>query len=114
MSGKITLSVFDSVHNQNATGIEYDLWRVNTSTNRVNIKHGTITNNDSHLLLHARTAEELGSFEVILYVKNYFERFNENISVQDSRFIIPFGFHDLDQDYHLTIHISPTGVTCTL
>ena len=113
MPAKMMLSVYDTVHNQNATGIEYDLWRVNNSTNRVNIKHDTITNNP-HVLTEANTSEELGSFELILYVKDYFDRFNENINVHQNRLIIPFGSTDLNRDEHLTVHIKPDGVTCTL
>jgi 5-hydroxyisourate hydrolase-like protein (transthyretin family) len=114
MTGKMSLCVHDDVHNQNADGIEYDLWRINDGTTRVNIGHDTITNNSPHVLVQANTAEELGSFEVILYVKDYFERFNENIDVQDSRYILPFGINELNKDNHLNMHITPTGYTCTL
>ncbi|CAF3178970.1 unnamed protein product [Rotaria sp. Silwood2] len=110
MTGKITLSVHDELHNQLANGIKYDLWHIHNDTNRVNIKHDTLTNNDSqHVLLQANTVEELGSFEVILYIKDYFDSFNENIQVRDSRIIVPFGMHELDRDYQLNIFITPTN-----
>jgi 5-hydroxyisourate hydrolase-like protein (transthyretin family) len=114
MSGKITFSVHDDVHNQKAEGIEYDLWRINNNTNRVNIKHDTITNDSSNVLVQANTNEDLGSFEVVLYIKDYFERLNPNLDVQDSRFVVPFGMNELNRDYHLNVHITPTGYTCTL
>jgi len=115
MPAKMTLSVYDDVHNQKAEGIAYDLWRINNSSNRVNIKHDIITNNNnSHVLIQANTVEDLGSFEIVLYVKDYFEHCNPNLDVRDSRFTLPFGMNDLDRDYHLNVHITPTGYTCTL
>ena len=33
---------------------------------------------------------------------------------KNSRIVIPFGVNTLDEDYHLNIHITPTGFTCTL
>jgi 5-hydroxyisourate hydrolase-like protein (transthyretin family) len=114
MSGKVTLSIYDDVHDKNAEGIEYDLWRINNNSNRVNIKHTTLTNDNQHVLLEASTPEQLGSYEVILFTKDYFERFNENIQVRDSRVIVPFGINERNEDYHLNIHITPTSYTCTL
>jgi 5-hydroxyisourate hydrolase-like protein (transthyretin family) len=114
MSAKITLSVHDDVHNQKAEGIEYDLWRINDNTNRVKIKHDILTNNNVHILVQANTVEELGSFEIIFYIKDYFERFNQNLDLKDNRLIVPFGMNDLNQDYHLNVHITSTGYTCTL
>jgi 5-hydroxyisourate hydrolase-like protein (transthyretin family) len=114
MTGKMTLAVHDDVHHQNADGIEYDLWRINNTTNRVNIKHDRITNNDPHLLVQANTEEDLGSYEIILYIKDYFEGFDQNVDVPHSRFILPFGMNQLDRDYHLNVHITPTSYTCTL
>lgn len=114
MTGKLTLSVYDDIHHQNAEGLEYDLWRIINPNNRVNLKHDRITDQRSHLLIEANTPEILGSFEVILYVKDYFEQFNENLNVRDSRMIIPVGINRTDEDHHLNIHITPTGYTCTL
>jgi 5-hydroxyisourate hydrolase-like protein (transthyretin family) len=114
MTGKTTIAVYDDVHHQDATGIEYDLWRVNNKTNRVSIKHDTLPSGHSHVLIQTNTAEDLGSFEVILYTKDYFDRFNEDIQVPNSRLTIPFGVNELNQDQHLNIHIKPTSFTCTL
>ncbi|CAF1141474.1 unnamed protein product [Rotaria sordida] len=114
MSGKITLAVHDELHNQYAEGIKYDLWRIDNNTNRIHVKNDTFTKNNSNVLLHAHTNEELGSFEVILYIKDYFDKFNENIHVQNSRITVPFGMNELDKDYELNIFITPTSYTCTL
>ena len=114
MTGKLTLSIYDDTHHQNAEGLEYDLWRVVDSNNRVNIKHDQITDQHSHLLVQANTLNDLGSFELVLFVKDYFERFNENLHTPDSRMVVPVGFNSLDEDNHLSIRITPTTVTCTL
>ncbi|CAF1220120.1 unnamed protein product [Rotaria magnacalcarata] len=115
MTGKLTVSVHDDIHNQNADGIQYDLWRINNGSNRVNIKHGTITDNSNpYILLQANTVDELGSFEIILYIKDYFESFNEKIHVQDNRIIVAFSMNDLNQDHHLRIFIRPDRHWCTL
>ena len=74
MPGKMTLSVHDDVHHQNAEGIEYDLWRVDTPTNRVIIKRDRITDENPHLLIQANTTEELGSFEVVSLYQRLFRQ----------------------------------------
>lgn len=114
MPGKLTISIYDDVHHQNAEGIEYDLWRINNNSNRVNIKHDTITNNNQYILIQTNTVDELGSFEIVLYIKDYFESFHENIHVQNSRIIIPFGVNALNRDDHLNIFIRPDSCSCTL
>jgi 5-hydroxyisourate hydrolase-like protein (transthyretin family) len=114
MTGKLTLSVHDDIHHQNAEGIEYDLWRINQSTDRIKIKHDRITNQNPHLLIQANTPDELGSFEIVLYVKDYFEHLNRDHNVQNSRIIVPVGINQIDQDNHLSIHLTSTGYTCTL
>ncbi|CAF3027507.1 unnamed protein product [Rotaria socialis] len=115
MTGKLTVSVHDDAHNQNADDIQYDLWRINDNSNRVNIKHDTIiANSNPHVLVQANTVDELGLFEIILYIKDYFESFNENIHVQDSRIIIAFGMNNLNRDHHLRIFIRPDRYWCTL
>ena len=114
MTGKMTVSVRDDVHHRNAEGIEYDLWRINQSTDRVKIKHDRITNQNQHVLVQANTPDELGSFEIVLFVKDYFNTMDQNLDVPDSRVIIPFGINDINRDYHLNIGITPTAFTCTL
>lgn len=114
MTGKMTFSVHDDINNKNADGIEYDLWRINQPTDRVKIRHGIITNQNPHLLIEANTPEELGSFEVVLYIKDYFKHSNPDLNVENSRMVLPFGINQTDQDYHLNIHITPTSFTCTL
>jgi 5-hydroxyisourate hydrolase-like protein (transthyretin family) len=114
MTGKMTVTVRDDVNHQNAQGIEYDLWRVNQSTDRVKIKHGRITDANPHLLVQANTPDDLGSFEIVLFVKDYFESTNQNLNMENSRLVIPFGFNEINRDYHLGICITPTGFTCTL
>ncbi|CAF1357806.1 unnamed protein product [Adineta steineri] len=114
MPGKMTFNVYDDVHKKNAEGIEYDLWRINNGKDRVNMKHEKLADGNSHVLVEANKEEELGTFEVVIYAKDYFDRFNEDIEVKNSRYVIPFGVKDLSQDYHLNIHISPTSYTCTL
>ncbi|UJR21700.1 hypothetical protein I4U23_024777 [Adineta vaga] len=114
MPAKMMLSVYDNLHKKNAEGIEYDLWRVDKDSNRTNIKHATLTNDNSHVLVEANTEEELGAYEVILFAKDYFDKFNEDITMQDSRFTISFGMNELNQDYQLGVRITPDGYTCTL
>lgn len=114
MPAKMTFSVFDNVNNKKADGLKYDLWRINDNTNRVNIKQDTITDDNQHVLVQANTNEDLGSYEVVLYIKDYYKQNNPDIDVQDSRMTVPFGVNDLNQDYHLNVHITPTTVTCTL
>lgn len=114
MTGKLTFAVYDDVHHQNAEGLEYDLWRIINPNNRVNIKHDRITDQRMNLIIEATTPEQLGAFEIVLYVKDYFERFNENLNVQDSRLVISVGINRIDEDQFLNIHITPTGHTCTL
>lgn len=114
MTGKFLLSVYDDIHHQNAEGLEYDLWRIVDSNNRVNIKHDRVPVERPHELIQANTPNDLGSFELILFIKDYFQRFNENLRVENSRLVIPFGFNDLNENYHLNIHITPTSFTCTL
>ena len=110
----MTLGVYDTVHHQNAQGLAYDLWRIRDPNHRVNIKHDTMGATGEHVLVQANTAEELGSFELILYVKDYFERFPNHSEVPDNRFIVPFGMNRLNEDLHLNVQINPTGFTCTL
>ena len=114
MPGKMTLGVTDGLHQQTAEHLAYDVWRIRGGSNRVNIKQGTIGVDREHVLVDVNTADDLGSYEVILYVKDYFDRFNENINVTDSRLIIPFGITTLDEKSHLNIRIEPTSFTCTL
>jgi 5-hydroxyisourate hydrolase-like protein (transthyretin family) len=114
MPAKMTVAVHDDVHHQNAEGIEYDLWRINEPNGRVKIRHDQITSTNSHVLIQANTPDELGSFEIVLFTKDYFEHLDQNLNVQNSRIIVPFGINQLDQDYHLNISITPTSYTCTL
>jgi 5-hydroxyisourate hydrolase-like protein (transthyretin family) len=108
----MTVSVYDDIHNHFADNIEYDLWRVNN--NRTFIKHDIITDNSKHLLFSVNTVEDLGYYEIVLYIKNYFDRFHENIKIPNHRLIIPVGMNELNQYYQLGIHITPTSHSCVL
>lgn len=114
MPAKMTVSVYDKVHLQNAQGLVYDLWRIRDPNNRENIKHSTIDTNSENVLVQANTAEELGSFELILYVQDYFKQFPDYTEMADSRFIVPFGINQLNKDEHLNVQIEPSALTCTL
>ena len=114
MPSKMIVRVRDDLHGRNADGIEYDLWRRESDSTRVKIKHDTITDEHPEVVLHANNESELGNFEIVLFVKDYFERFDENISVRDSRFNISFGMNAINTEEQLNIHIKPDSYTCTL
>jgi 5-hydroxyisourate hydrolase-like protein (transthyretin family) len=114
MPAKMTVSVYDKVHRQNAQGLAYDLWRIRDPNNRVNIKSGTIDTTNQHVLVEVNKQEDLGSFELILYVKDYFQRFPDHTEMADGRFILPFGMNQFNEDEHLNIQIEPSAFTCTL
>ena len=106
--------VRDDLHRRNANGLAYDLWRLENDSTRVKIKNGTITDEHPEVVVQANSEEELGRFEIVLFVKDYFEHFDEDITVQDSRFNIAFGMNALETDEQLNIHIKPDSYTCTL
>lgn len=114
MPAKMTFTVFDEVHDRHADGIEYDLWRIEKDSKRVNLGHKTFNGAQLQTLVEANKPEELGSFEIVLYVKEYFDRFNENIKVQDARYVLPFGMNNADEEGYLGIRINPDSYTCTL
>lgn len=108
MTGITTISIYDDINNCNAEGIKYDLWRINSNTDRVHIKHDVMKKEYPHVLIHTNGVDDLGSFEIIIYAKDYLDDFPEN------RLIIPFGVNELNRDQHLSIHINQSGFTCTL
>ncbi|CAF1146755.1 unnamed protein product [Adineta ricciae] len=114
MPSKMVVRVRDDLHRTNADGIEYDLWRRENDSTRVKIKHDTITNEHPEVVLHANNEDDLGTFEIVLFVKDYFERFDENINVRDSRFNISFRMNAINTEEQLSIFIKPDSYTCTL
>ncbi|CAM4757742.1 unnamed protein product [Rotaria magnacalcarata] len=71
MTGRMLLSIHDDTHDQFADKIEYDLWRIYDNNTKL------------------QTIDDLGCYEIILHVKDYFDKFNENIVLSESQFIIP-------------------------
>ncbi|CAF0861164.1 unnamed protein product [Rotaria sordida] len=113
MTGQMFISVYDDTHDKFADKIEYDLWRIN-NTDRIFIKHDIVHENNQNILFTVNTIDDFGCYEVVLNIKDYFERFNENIDLPTSQYTIPVGMNELDKSYHLGIHITPTQVSCVL
>ena len=111
MTMKMTLSIYDDMHQQTARGLAYDLWRIHSSTNRTQIKHDRISDHDQDLLIESDDESQMGSYELVLYTNDYFEQFTDVDALCTARFIVPFGFN---QEQHLNIHIQPSSYTCTL
>lgn len=114
MSTKMTVSVYDDVHHQVARGLAYDLWRVRSPTERVKINEGTITDDRVNLLFETDREEDLGSFELVLHIKDYFQGFPDYTEMELGKLVLPFGTSRLGVDDHLGVHITPTSFTCTL
>ena len=110
----MTVSVYDDLHHRPARGLAFDLWRLQNEQNRVNIKHGTITDDHRNLLVETNRQEDLGSFELVLYIKDYFQQFPDYTEIEQGKVVLPFGMNQLGEDNHLNIHIQPTSFTCTL
>lgn len=114
MSAKMTVSVYDDLHHRSAQGLIYDLWRIENHQNRVKVKNGTINDEERNLLIETNRSEDLGSFELVLYVNDYFQQFSDYTEIQQGKMILPFGMNRLAEENHLNIHIQPTCLTCTL
>ena len=110
----MTVSVYDDLHHQPARGLTFDLWHLRNEQHRVNIKHGTITDDRHNLLLETNRQEDLGSFELVLYIRDYFQQFSDYTEIEQGKAVLPFGMNRLGEDNHLNIHIQPTTISCTL
>jgi len=115
MPGPVIVSVYDDEHKHPANGIKYDLWQINDGNGRVQLKQGTFDEKSApNVLLETDQAYPPGFFEIVLYTKDYFEKINKDLVLNDSRLTLSFGTNGNDHGLFLSINITPTGCSMTL
>ncbi|CAF3364099.1 unnamed protein product [Rotaria sp. Silwood1] len=114
MTGRMLITVHDDLHDKYADNIEYDLWRITENNDRIFVKHDKVHENSENILFLVHTNNDLGTYEVALYIKNYFQQFNENIDLPNDQFSIRVGMNEPREVQHLGIHIKPTEYSCVL
>ncbi|CAF3434653.1 unnamed protein product [Rotaria sp. Silwood1] len=101
MTGRMLITVHDDLHNKYADNIEYDLWRITENNDRIFVKHDKVHENSENILFLVHTNNDLGTYEVALYIKNYFQQFNENIDLPNDQFSIRVGMNEPREVQHL-------------
>ncbi|CAF0960861.1 unnamed protein product [Didymodactylos carnosus] len=120
MSARLTIAVTDDKHNQAAEKLELEVWRVVTDSSGVQrhrIKKDFI--NEKGIIETPVIIDSFGAYEVILNTKGYYQRFSiqqqecTDMNVIQDKYVISIGVNELDKDYHLNIHITPTTYSAT-
>ncbi|PSB12411.1 hydroxyisourate hydrolase [Pleurocapsa sp. CCALA 161] len=110
MSGKLTTHVLDTANGCPGTGIAIALWQLDLKIDSKTLLKTTKTNHDGRTNEPLLTGEELeiGIYELIFLVGNYFARYG---NYPDPAFLdeIPlrFGISDLQVHYHVPLLVSP-------
>jgi 5-hydroxyisourate hydrolase len=110
MPGKLTTHVLDTAHGCPAAGIAIELWQVSPSGDKTLLK-SVHTNADGRTDVPLLAAEELqlGMYELVFAIGDYFDRLMESLPTPRflDRIPIQFGVADPAVHYHVPLLVSP-------
>lgn len=110
MSGRITTHVLDLSCGRPAVGIRVELWRLGAHR-AAELLQTKITNADGRLnepLLEGEVVT-IGSYEVVFYVREFYEKVGYPVSSIYNEVPIRFIIERAEEHYHVPLLISPGG-----
>jgi 5-hydroxyisourate hydrolase len=111
MAGQLTTHVLDTAQGRPAQNMQIDLWRFDRQLGRkiflISVKTNPEGRTDSPLLID--TAIQIGTYELVFGVAEYFAQ--SNLPLSDPPFLdevpIRFSIADAEAHYHVPLLVSP-------
>jgi len=108
MSGKLTTHVLDTARGRPAVGIAIALWSIDPDANLSKLIKSVTTNIDGRAILLSDNDLEVGVYELVFAIADYFAEFYEPHTLPFlDRVPIRFGVANPDAHYHVPLLISP-------
>lgn len=111
MTGKLTTHVLDTAQGCPAANLSIELWAVDRQSDRKTLLKTTRTNSDGRTdaPLLASSEMQLGVYELVFAVGDYFAQQSENNTTPPflDRVPIQFGIADPNMHYHVPLLTSP-------
>ncbi|MGI0491614.1 hydroxyisourate hydrolase [Alkalinema pantanalense CENA528] len=113
--GKLTTHVLDTAQGCPAAGVPLQLWRYDRESGDRQLLAKAVTNLDGRTDVPLLINEQLkvGFYEIIFFVKDYFDR--QPLNLPDLPFLtevpVRFTISDPDANYHIPLLVSPWSYT---
>jgi 5-hydroxyisourate hydrolase len=109
--GKLTTHVLDTAHGCPAAQMAVELWAVNPESGQKTQLKSIVTNADGRVdaPLLAEAEFEVGVYELVFYLGDYFARFSDPLPNPPflDRVPLQFGIADPSSHYHVPLLASP-------
>ena len=107
--GKLSTHVLDTAHGKPAADLRLELYELNGNFRQLVMAAMTNQDGRTDALLLSPEAMHVGTFELLFYVGDYFERLGLDLPNPKFLDVVPirFSIFDKKQNYHVPLLVSP-------